>query len=69
MRHTKLLKRSQGAIMSKDNKILSNNQLAQYLDQELPLLQFDNDLLMADLTELLSFDIEPLSDLGGDDDK
>lgn len=55
--------------MSKDNKILSNNQLAQYLDQELPLLQFDNDLLMADLTELLSFDIEPLSDLGGDDDK
>lgn len=70
--------------MSKNRNLPTNEQLAQYLDQEIPLLQFDDDLLIAELTQLLDFEIEPLpdldieiidfeieplSDLGGIDDK
>lgn len=55
--------------MSKNNKPLTNDQLAQYLDQERPLLQFDNDLIMATLKQLLSLNIERLSDLGDGNDE
>lgn len=71
--------------MSNDNKLPTNEQIAQYLDQEVPLKEL-NDLLNFEIKELefldfdlvdlpdfkidlIEFDIKPISDLGGNDDK
>ncbi|WP_201546107.1 hypothetical protein [Psychrobacter sp. H7-1] len=47
--------------MSKNNQLPTNKDIAQYLNNDVPLMQLEHDLLMAELDELLAFD--PLESL------
>lgn len=51
--------------MSKNNQLLTNQDIAQYFDNDVPLMQLEHDLLIAELTQLLDFDpldrLEPLT--------